>query len=77
MPTRDEWIAIGLLLGAIAVVGIGIFVLRKKASPQRIQLRRVSEPKIVYQNIERRVIERDREGNLKAIVIHRQVKRDD
>ena len=68
MPSRDDWIVIGLVLGALAIVGIGIFVLRKKASPQRLQLKRV-----VLRNEERVKIERDREGNLSELVIHREV----
>jgi hypothetical protein len=68
MPSRDEWIVIGLVLGALAIVGIGIFVLRKKSSPQRLQLKRV-----VLRNEERVEMHRDREGNLKELVIHREV----
>jgi len=73
MPSRDEWIVIGLILGAAAVIGIGILVLRKKASPQRLQLKRVGEGKVVLRNLERVKVERDREGNLKELVIHREV----
>jgi len=73
MPTRDEWIAIGLLLGAVAVVGIAVLVLRKKPSAQRIQLKRISEKRVVLRNLERVKVERDRDGNLSELVIHREV----
>jgi len=77
MPTKEDWIAVGLILGAVAVVGIAFYVLsRKKASAQRIQLKRV-RPRVVLRNLERREYLRDREGNLKAIVIHREVKQVD
>ena len=69
MPSRDDWIVIGLVLGALAIVGIGYFVLKKKSSPQRLQLKRV-----VLRNEERVKIERDREGNLSELVIHREVR---
>ena len=75
MPSRDDWIIIGLVLGVVAVIGVTVWVLRKKASPQRLQLKRLSEPKVVMRNLEEREIIRDREGNLKKIVIHREVKR--
>jgi len=78
LPTRDDYIVAGLIVGVVAVLGISIFVLSKrKSSPRRIQLKRVNEPRVVYENVERREIERDKEGNLKAIVIHREVRRDD
>jgi len=73
MPTREEWAVIGLLLGAVAVVGIAVLVLRKKASPQRIQLKKVGEGRVVLHNLEEREVVRDREGNLKKIIIHRKV----
>ena len=73
MPSRDDWIVIGLILGAVAILGIGIFVLRKKSSPQRIQLRKVSEGRVVLRNEERVKLIRDREGNLSEMVIHREV----
>jgi len=70
MPTQDEWIVIGLLLGLVAVVGIGIFVSRKKPSP-RIKLRPI---KPILSNLERRKITRDKEGNISEILIIREVK---
>lgn len=76
MPSRDEWIVIGLVLGALAIVGIGIFVLRKKASPQRLQLKRV-QPQVMFSNLERRKVIRDREGNIKEVIIIREVKAHD
>lgn len=75
MPSRDEWIVIGLVLGALAIVGIGIFVLKKK-SPQRIQLKRV-QPQVMFSNLERRKVIRDREGNIKEVIIIREVKAHD
>ena len=69
MPSRDDWIVIGLVLGALAVLGVTVWVLRKKSSPQRLQLKRV-----VLRNEERVKVERDREGNLKELVIHREVR---
>jgi len=74
MPTREEWAIIGLILGAVAVVGIAVWVLRKKTSPQRIQLRKVGESKVVLRNLERRKVIRDREGNIQEIIIEREVK---
>lgn len=73
MPSRDEWIIVGLLVVAVAVVGIGIFVLRKKSSAQRIQLKRV-QPQVMFSNLERRKIIRDSEGNIKEVIIIREVK---
>jgi len=73
MPTREEWVVIGLLLGAVAVVGIAVLVLRKKPSPQRIQLKKVSEGRVVLRNLERVKLIRDREGNLSEMEIHREV----
>ena len=69
MPSRDDWIVIGLVLGALAVLGVTVWVLRKKSSPQRLQLKRV-----VLRNEERVKMIRDREGNLKELVIHREVR---
>jgi len=76
LPTRDDWIVAGLVLGVVAVLGISIFVLSKrKSSPRRIQLkpRVVEQPRTVLKNIERREIIRDKEGNIKEIIIHRNV----
>jgi len=67
MPSREDWIVIGLVLGALALVGIG-YLISKKPSPQRIQLKRV-----VLRNEERVKLIRDREGNLDELVIHREV----
>jgi len=75
---KSDWIVIGLVLGAVAVVGVAAYILsRKKSSPKRMQLTRVSQPQVVLKNLERRQYERDSEGNLKAIVIHREVRRVD
>lgn len=74
MPTRDAWIVIGLVLGAVAVVGVAVWVLRKKTNPQRLQLKKVSEGRVVFKNLEEREIIRDRDGNIKKIVIHRELK---
>ena len=73
MPSRDDWIVIGLILGVVAVIGVTVWVLRKKASPQRIQLKKVSEGRVVLRNEERVKLIRDREGNLSEMVIHREV----
>jgi len=74
MPSKEDWVAIGLILGAVVVVGVAVLVLRKKSSPKRIQLKRV-QPQVVFKNLERRKIIRDRDGNIKEIEIHREVKR--
>jgi len=74
MPTREEWIIIGLVLGAVAFVGAVFYLSKRKASPQRIQLKRVNQPQVVLKNLERRKILRDREGNIKEIIIEREVK---
>ena len=65
---------IGLVLGAVAVVGVAVWVLRKKTNPQRLQLKKVSEGRVVFKNLEEREIIRDRDGNIKKIVIHRELK---
>lgn len=73
MVSRDDWIVVGLILGAVAVVGIAIFVLKKKPTGQKIQLKKVGERRVIMSNEERVTMERDREGNLKELVIHREV----
>ena len=76
MPSKEDWVVVGLILGALAILGIGIFVLRKKSSPQRIQLKRV-QPQVMFTNLERRKVIRDREGNIKEVIITREVKAHD
>ena len=73
MKTGDL-IALGLIIGAFATVGVLAWFFKKRGSPQ-LKLRRLTEPKIVLRNLERREIIRDREGNIKEIVIHREVER--
>mgnify|MGYP001616691424 CR=1 FL=1 len=75
MPSRDEWIVIGLVLGALAIVGVGIFVLKKKSSPQRIQLKKIGEGRVVLRNLETTKVIRDREGNIISLEVHREVAR--
>lgn len=70
---KSDWIVIGLVLGAVAVVGVAFFVLRKKPAGQKIQLKKVGERQVIMRNEERVRMERDREGNLKELVIHREV----
>ena len=74
MPSRDDWIVIGLVLGALAIVGIGIFVLRKKASPQRIQLKKIGQGKVLYQNLEEHEIFEPEPGRI-VVRIRRKVVR--
>jgi len=74
MPTRDEWAVIGLILGAVAVVGVAVWVLsRKKASPRRLGLKKISG-KTTYSNIEEYEIFEDRPGVIK-VRIHRKAQR--
>lgn len=64
---KQDWIVAGVIVGVLAAVGITIFVLsRKKSSGYTLK-------KVVLRNLERQEIIRDREGNIKEIIIHREV----
>lgn len=75
MPTKEDWIVIGLVLGALAIVGIGYFVLKKKSSPRRIQLKRIGQSKISYQNLEEHEIFEPEPGRI-IVRIRRKVVRE-
>lgn len=76
MVSRDDWIALAVVLGVVASVGIAVYVLsRRKSSPKRVQLKRVGEKRVVLRNVERAKVLRDSEGNLSEIVIHREVEK--
>ena len=64
----------GVILGGLVLVGVLAWAFKKRGSPQ-LRLKRLTEPKIVLRNLERREIVRDWEGNIKEIVIHREVER--
>lgn len=73
--SREDWIALAVVLGAVASVGIAVYVLsRRKASPKRVQLKRINEGRVVLRNLERVKMIRDREGNLSEMEIHREVR---
>jgi len=72
---RDDWIIAGVILGGLFLVGVLAWALKKHGSPRReFKLRRVTEPHVILKNIERRKVIRDKEGNLKEIIITREVK---
>jgi len=74
MPTREDYIAVALLLGAVAIVGVTVFFLtRKKASPQ-LKLKKISEGKIAYQNLEEHEIFEPEPGRI-VVRIRRKVVR--
>jgi len=72
MPGREDWVVAGLLIGAVAFLGVVVYLSRKKAG-QRIALKKIGEKRIVLRNLERVEMVRDREGNLKEMIIHREV----
>jgi len=76
MTTKEDWIIAGVILGGLFLVGVLVWAFKKHGSSRReFKLRRVNEPHVILKNIERRKIIRDRAGNLKEIVITREVKR--
>jgi len=75
MPTREDYIALALVLGAVAVVGVTVWVLsRRKASPQRIQLKKIGQGKVTYQNLEEHEIFEPEPGRI-IVKIRRKVVR--
>jgi len=73
MPSREDWIVAGLILSAVALLGVTIFITKRKSSPQRIQLKRVSA-KTTYSNLEEYEITEDKTGVIK-VKVHRTAQR--
>jgi len=74
MPSREDWLVLAVLFGIIAVVGGAIYLSRKKASPQRIQLRKIGQSKIVYQNLEEHEIFEPEPGRIVVRIKRKVVK---
>lgn len=77
MPSREDWIVGGIIAAILAALGISLtyYVLVRKKKAEAYTLRRIShaERQPILTNLERVKLIRDREGNLKELVIHREI----
>jgi len=77
MATREDWIIAGVVvLGGLFLIGVLAWALKKRASPRRreFKLRRVSQPKIVYENLEEHEIFEPEPGRI-VVRVRRKVVR--
>jgi hypothetical protein len=72
MPSREEWIAGGIIAAVLAGLGITLFVVLKRKKSSGYTLRRVDRQPILT-NFERVKLVRNREGYLDELVIHREI----
>ena len=74
MASKEDWIVGGIIIAALAALGITIYVLhRRKISGQKLQLKKISDGRPILSNLERVHLVRDRDGNLRDLVIRREI----
>lgn len=82
MVSKGDWAVVGIVIAALAGVGIALYLTRKPVA-QGLTLKRVInqqthtvetvQQNTILENEERVEIERNHDGSLKEIVIHRKV----
>ena len=72
MPSRNDWIIGGIIVAALAAVGITLYLTRKKPA-EGYHLKRIGVGQPILTNLERVKLIRNRDGSLSELVIHRTV----
>lgn len=73
MPSREDWIVGGIIVAALAAIGITIYVLHKRKTSAQFQLRKISDGRPIMSNSERVQMLRNRDGSLRELVIRREI----
>jgi hypothetical protein len=71
--SKEDWIVGGIIVAVLAALGVTIYVLHRRKTSASYQLKKISDGRPIMSNFERVQMLRDRNGNLRELLIRREI----